>query len=253
MIVEEQVTWSPWHGCHKYSEGCANCFVYAMDKRYGRDTNTVHRTKTVFNVPIEKTRYGFYKHPSGTRFKTCFTSDFFIEEADEWRDEAWKIIKERSDCIFVIATKRIDRMNDHLPADWDSGYNNVIIAVSCENQAVADYRLPILVSLPIKHRWIFVSPMLEYVDTTKYLATGKIEKLLCGGEACKNARTCKGEWVEQLYLDAKKYKLPFEFHQTGSSFEYREELQHYNPRYEYQNAQKFQQYLITKYEQRKEI
>ena len=34
-------TWNPWHGCHKCSEGCQNCFVYVFDQRYGRDTNKV--------------------------------------------------------------------------------------------------------------------------------------------------------------------------------------------------------------------
>lgn len=33
--------WNPWHGCHKYSEGCQNCYAFFLDKRYGRDTNIV--------------------------------------------------------------------------------------------------------------------------------------------------------------------------------------------------------------------
>lgn len=37
--------WNPWHGCHKCSEGCQNCYAYFMDKRYGRDTNEVVRNK----------------------------------------------------------------------------------------------------------------------------------------------------------------------------------------------------------------
>ena len=35
------LTWNPWHGCHKCSEGCQNCYAYFLDKRYGRDTNEV--------------------------------------------------------------------------------------------------------------------------------------------------------------------------------------------------------------------
>ena len=30
-------TWNPWHGCHKYSEGCQHCYVYRMDAHFGRD------------------------------------------------------------------------------------------------------------------------------------------------------------------------------------------------------------------------
>ena len=37
------------------------------------------------------------------------TSDFFLKEADEWREEAWRIIKARSDVIFILITKRAER------------------------------------------------------------------------------------------------------------------------------------------------
>ena len=26
------LTWNPWHGCHKCSEGCQNCYAYFLDK-----------------------------------------------------------------------------------------------------------------------------------------------------------------------------------------------------------------------------
>ena len=25
-------SWNPWHGCRKYSEGCANCYMFVLDK-----------------------------------------------------------------------------------------------------------------------------------------------------------------------------------------------------------------------------
>jgi len=39
--IENAVPWNPWHGCKKVSPGCKNCFVYKMDKRYGRDTTII--------------------------------------------------------------------------------------------------------------------------------------------------------------------------------------------------------------------
>ncbi|MFR1499226.1 MAG: DUF5131 family protein, partial [Monoglobus pectinilyticus] len=24
-------TWNPWHGCHKISAGCANCYMFRSD------------------------------------------------------------------------------------------------------------------------------------------------------------------------------------------------------------------------------
>ncbi|MCM1080097.1 MAG: phage Gp37/Gp68 family protein, partial [Bacteroidales bacterium] len=136
--------WNPWHGCHKCSPGCMNCYVYYLDSTRQKDASVVTRSKTNFNLPLKKDRAGNFKIHPGMELATCFTSDFFIEEADEWRSEAWKIIKQRSDVNFLICTKRIHRFNDCLPDDWGDGYDNVHIAVSCETQAKADERLPIL-------------------------------------------------------------------------------------------------------------
>lgn len=47
-------TWNPWHGCHKCSEGCQNCYAYFLDKRYGRDTDEVVKNKSSFSFPVKK-------------------------------------------------------------------------------------------------------------------------------------------------------------------------------------------------------
>jgi protein gp37 len=44
-------------------------------------------------------------------------SDFFIEEADLYIDQAWEIIKQHSNLIFVIITKRVHRIKDCLPSN----------------------------------------------------------------------------------------------------------------------------------------
>lgn len=218
--MNEAVSWNPWHGCKKCSPGCQNCFVFQMDHRYGRDTNNIHKVQTNFNLPIKRDRRGNYKYPSGTHFKLCFTSDFFIEEADLWRQECWSIIRQRPDCTFILTTKRADRIHKCLPHDWGQGWDNVTIAVSCENQEMADKRIPYLLMLPIKHRYIFLSPILEYIDLTDFLNYGGIERVCVGGESYSGARPCNFDWVEQIYVDCLKTNTEFNFHQTGSNFIY---------------------------------
>ena len=105
------VNWNLWHGCHKISEGCQNCYVYRRDSSVDRDASAVTKTQN-FNLPVKRSRGGEYKIPLGSFVWTCFTSDFFIEEADGWRTDAWKMIKERSDCTFLFITKRIERIYD---------------------------------------------------------------------------------------------------------------------------------------------
>lgn len=210
--------WNPWHGCHKCSPGCLNCYVYFLDKKRDKDASIVKKSKTNFNLPLKKTRNGEYKIPSNIEVATCFTSDFFIEEADLWRGDAWEIIKKRKDVNFLIPTKRIERFNECLPMDWGDGYDNVIIAVTAENQAMADKRIPILLDIPVKKRYIFVSPILEYVDLKPFLKSGKIDMVSVGGESYDKARVCDFLWVKKIYLDSKMYNVKFDFHQTGSNF-----------------------------------
>lgn len=83
--------WNPWHGCHKCSPGCKNCFVFYFDELREKNANIVVRSKTNFYLPLKKDRMGNYKIKLHTEVATCFTSDFFIEEADDYREEAWKI------------------------------------------------------------------------------------------------------------------------------------------------------------------
>ena len=150
--------WNLWHGCHKLSAGCKHCYVYSGDSRRGIDSSIVTKTKN-FDLPIQKKRNGDYKIPSGTMVYTCFTSDFFLEDTDEWRVEAWKMMKQRDDLRFMMITKRIDRFSQCLPDDWGNGYDNVTICCTVENQDRADYRLPIYKSAPIKHKIIICEPI----------------------------------------------------------------------------------------------
>ncbi|MBS7340113.1 MAG: DUF5131 family protein [Lachnospiraceae bacterium] len=128
--------WDPWRGCHRCSEGCKFCYIHKGDAKRGIDTGKIVRSDR-FDRPIQKKKNGEYKMASGLVY-LCFSSDFLLEDADEWRSEAWKIIKERSDCTFLFLTKRIERFLDCIPEDWGDGYDNVVICCTVENQENAD-------------------------------------------------------------------------------------------------------------------
>lgn len=210
--------WNPWHGCHKISPGCLNCYVYRRDESIGKDAGIISRTKN-FDLPIKLNRQKNYKlsNEEGTVF-TCMTSDFFIEEADMWRDSCWDMIRTRKDLHFHIITKRINRAIDCFPEDWNEGWDNVTIASTCENQEKADERIPILLSLPLKHREIICEPLLEKIDIQKYLSTGMIEHVTCGGESGTAARPCDFSWITDIRLQCVREKTSFTFKQTGAVF-----------------------------------
>jgi len=239
----KKLLWNPWHGCHKCSPGCMNCYVFYLDEKRGRDAGVVTKNKTSFHLPLKKNRAGEYKVPAGSEVATCFTSDFFIEEADAWRDDAWQIIKQRPDVDFLICTKRIERFNACIPCDWGSGYDNVIIAVTCENQQKADERLPILLHIKANRKYVFNAPLLESIDMSVYLKSGEIDLVSVGGESYENARICDFDWVKAIKKDCDKYHVRFDFHQTGSNFMMNGRKYGIRHRDEYRQAKKGMQYL----------
>lgn len=91
--------WNPWHGCVRVSPGCANCYMYFLDRQRGQDGRHIYRTSS-FDYPLQRDQAGRYRVQSGELIRVCMTSDFFLAEADEWREEAWNIMYQRPDVIF---------------------------------------------------------------------------------------------------------------------------------------------------------
>ncbi|MBP5604797.1 MAG: DUF5131 family protein [Ruminiclostridium sp.] len=210
--------WNPWHGCVKKSEGCDNCYMYFLDKMRDMDGSKIYRTKAGFDYPLHTDRNGNYKIRSGEMIRVCMTSDFFLAEADEWRGEAWDIMRERSDVIFFLLTKRPERVADCLPEDWGGGWENIFFNVTAENQRRADERIPILLDLPFRHKGVMCAPFIGRVSIRKYLETGQIEQVLCDGENYDGARPCDFDWVRLLRRECEDNNVRFTFCGTGRRF-----------------------------------
>ena len=190
---EKASMWNLWHGCHKLSEGCRHCYVYRTDGKYGKDSSVVTKTEK-FDLPLQRKKNGTYKIPSGNLVYTCFTSDFLIEDADEWR---------------------IDRLQQCLPPDWGDGYDNVTICCTMENQDRVDYRLPIYKEISIKHKIIICEPLLSRIDFRGELGEW-VEQVVAGGESGKEVRVCDYEWVLDIRQQCIDANVGFWFKQTGS-------------------------------------
>src|SRR3990167_7130642 len=85
-------SWNPWRGCHKVSQGCRSGYMFRDQVKWARKT------------PLRQ-----------LRVFTCSWSDWFIEEADAWRDEAWDIIRKTPNFTYQILTKRADGIHNCLP------------------------------------------------------------------------------------------------------------------------------------------
>lgn len=207
--------WNPWRGCHRLSEGCRFCYIHKGDAKRGVATAAITRTAD-FDAPIRPNAAGEYRMKPGGMVYLCFSSDFLLEEADPWRGECWRMIRQRSDLQFLFLTKRIGRFAECLPEDWGEGYPNVTVGCTVENQQRAEERLAVFSRLPICHKNIICQPMLERIDLEKYLAG--IELVVAGGESDREARPLCYDWVLELREQCRRQGVHFQFRQCGTHF-----------------------------------
>ncbi len=205
VIEWTDATWNPWQGCSKISPGCKNCYMYREKKRFGQDPQKIVRSKTTFYDPLKW-------HTSRLIF-TCSWSDWFIKEADEWREEAWEIISKTPQHTYQILTKRPERMLDNLPKNWHDGWENVWLGVSIENQNYV-FRKDILTQIPARVRFISAEPLL---DSIQFGSLEKIHWVITGGESGPEARKMNLNWAKDIREQCISYNVPYFHKQNGGS------------------------------------
>jgi len=115
-----QETWNPITGCTKISPGCANCYAERMSKRlagrcgYPKDNPfavTRHLDKLAQPLKYKKSRMIF----------VCSMGDLFHDDVQDWMlDEifgamlACRILNNHPDHVFMVLTKRPERMKKYL-------------------------------------------------------------------------------------------------------------------------------------------
>jgi protein gp37 len=201
QIEWTEATWNPWHGCRKVSPGCAHCYMYRDKNRYGQDPSQIVRGKTTFWLPVK------WKEPRV--IFTCSWSDFFIEEADQWRAEAWDVIRSTPHHTYQVLTKRPERIGSHVPEDWP--LPNVWLGVSVENPRFY-WRIRVLREIPAIVRFLSLEPLLAAMPD---LPLGGISWVIVGGESGPQCRPMRNEWVCEIRDRCRYAQVPFFFKQWG--------------------------------------
>ncbi len=204
-----------WTGCKKVSDGCKFCYMYRDKERYGKDPTTVLRTSdTTFKQALKWTE--------SKRIFTCSWSDFFIDEADQWREDAWDVIRRTPQHSWQILTKRPDRIIQCLPEDWGDGWENVWLGVSIESQKYM-HRAETLAKIPAKTRFISAEPLLGELDLKQLgPALDSFHWCIIGGESGNENgkyryRECKQEWIEKIINDLRDTNVAVFIKQMGTN------------------------------------
>lgn len=206
-------TYNPWTGCIKISDGCKFCYMYRDKERYGQDPTSVIRSQSkTFNAPLH------WKEP--TLIFLASWTDFFISEADAWRDDVWKIIKATPHHTYQILTKRPERIKDCLPADWGKGYPNVWLGVSVENQKNTS-RISELVKNHAAINFVSFEPLIGEIDLRKVSDLHLIDWAIIGGESGNDTgkyryRPCEMAWIRSLIIDLEMRKISVFVKQLGT-------------------------------------
>lgn len=202
-------TYNPWQGCLKVSPGCKFCYMYRDKERYGQDPKAVVCSKpATFNAPLKWTE--------PQRVFTCSWSDFFIENADPWRDEAWDIIRRTPHLTYQILTKRPENIAYRLPKDWGQGWSNVWLGVSVESPTYF-WRIVELSEIFASVKFVSYEPALEFVDFVPAFIDLGIDWIISGGESGYRPRIASLDWFRQVRDDCRRYGIPFFLKQLGGS------------------------------------
>lgn len=168
-------TFNPWIGCTKVSDGCKHCYAETlMDKRYnkvkwGPQGTHVRTSAENWKQPKQWNRQA---EKEGKRAKVFCASlaDVFEDrpELAEWRRDLLELIINTPHLDWLLLTKRpenVTRMIERVTGFSDSEMwfftaTNVWIGTSIENQETADERIPELLKIPAKFKFLSCEPLL---------------------------------------------------------------------------------------------
>jgi len=233
-------TFNPWMGCTKVSPGCANCYAEALiDRRYGKakwgkGQPRVRTSAANWKLPLKWNRWtaDIEDDPDVQYFKStgvltttrprvfCASlADWLDDEVPiEWLGDLLSLIYSTPNLDWLLLTKRPgnfhERLRNCVPHDavtfgmrhdWLHGYApaNVWLGSSVEDQKRADERIPELLKIPARVRFLSVEPMLGPIDFTTggYLRgpamqiCPTVNWVIFGGESGAGARPCNIEWI----------------------------------------------------------
>lgn len=223
------VTVNFWTGCEKVSEGCKYCYMFRGKERYHKDpTEVVKVHRRTILAKLKDLR-------PGSLIFTCSWSDFFHEKGDVWRAEAWDIIRAHPQFRWQILTKRPERINECLPADWGAnGWPQVWLGFTAENQERLEQRAAHMAGVRAWTKFISAEPLLGPLDfnfKVRFVTRRAdilmmpvlqvMDWVILGGESGNDTgkylfRPSELGWFLSAINQCKQFDTPVFFKQTGT-------------------------------------
>lgn len=221
-----EATWNPLRGCTRISEGCRNCYAENMAGRFSGFGNPYHGvvrigadgprwTGVVRRIPEKMDEPLRWRRPR--RIFVNSMSDTFHALVDDLTiGEIWDVMRRAPRHTFMVLTKRAERMHSWCSKFDDNPLVNVSVGVSIENQRAVDERMSFIVDTVAASRFLSVEPLLERVDLSAGLRTGRIDLVIVGGESGREARPCDVAWIRSVVEQCARFDVPCFVKQLGS-------------------------------------
>lgn len=249
-------TFNPWRGCTKISAGCANCYAETLSKRnpatlgiWGDNGTRVVASESYWRQPLKWNRDAA---AVGVRWKVFCASlaDVFEDrpELEAPRLRLFELIAKTPNLDWLLLTKRPENVLRLWPARaldyWPDGWANIWLGTTVENQEQADKRIPELLKIPARVRFLSCEPLLGAVDLRlgpygretrsipafgrtlrQYLVAGEwtqepprfrpIDWVIAGGESGPGARPSHPDWFRSLRDQCTAAGVAYFFKQWG--------------------------------------
>jgi protein gp37 len=180
----------------------------------GRVFNVLALTQT-WKLPYELNAIAESQRRQAICF-VCSLSDFFHADADHWRRDAWRIIKDCKNVNFMLLTKRPERIVECLPADWRNGqgYPNAWLGTTCGVRS-SYARIDILRAIPCSLRFLSIEPLMEGVADIDLTGIGWVAAGGMSGVLHKTHQM-RMAWAAEVHDLCKKQNVPFLFKQASN-------------------------------------
>ena len=201
------LTWNPWTGCTKVSEGCKHCYAEALTLRYKWGPAFTARDHKVVLHPERLTIPLRVRKP--TTFFVCSMSDLFHEEVPmDYIHVLCQVMDATPQHTYQILTKRPERARAILEQVRVWPLPNVWLGVSVEKQKWAARRISPLRAIPVNNRFVSCEPLLGPVDFRLYQDLEVIDWVIVGGESGPKHRPMKMAWLEDIVGQCREAGVP---------------------------------------------
>jgi protein gp37 len=209
-----------WWGCFKVSDGCKNCYAETLSKRYGKSiwgppATTERELKKAVWQDILKWNADAARDGVRRRVFVSSMSDFLEDhpQVAEWREQAKALIRQVKHLDVLILTKRPENAERFLGDWYDDFPQHVWMGTTAENNDAVIKRIPLMMRIPARVRFVSVEPMLEPINIG--ISGAYIDWFICGGESGSKARPFDWDWARDLRDQCKAGNTAFWMKQGG--------------------------------------